>query len=224
MKENNRILYQLSEWFMRLSITNLVWFIVNLPLVYIIFNMVYAETKESLLILSIILILLIPFIFFPATTSLFAMARDWVLRREQDSLIKTFLAYYKANYRQSVLGGVLLTVVWVILFIDFLYLKNMNVAFMFSIIALAVVIYVFTIQFFTMLVHYDAPLMKHIKNALLMTIGSPRLLLIILITNVVILYISLGGWLVLLPFFTGSLIAFISFSAFYRFYLNIVDR
>ncbi|APC49552.1 hypothetical protein BME96_15710 [Virgibacillus halodenitrificans] len=223
MGNEKPIIYQLSEWFMRLSITNIAWFISNLPIAYLLLNFVYAETKESRYILAIGILLLAPFLFFPATSALFAMVRDWILKKEQCSLIKTYFTYFRKNYCFSLLGGLLLTGIWAILVIDFIYVRQINVLLLFCILGLGVVIYIFTINFFIVLVHYDEKLTVLMKKAFVLTLVSPKLFFIHLFASSGILYISIGGWLVLLPFFTAALIAFISYSAFYRIYLNVLD-
>lgn len=223
MDNEKPILYQLSEWFMRLSVTNIAWFILNLPIVYFLLNIVYATSSESRYILAVGIIVMAPFLFFPATTALFAMVRDWILKNEQGSLIKTYFSHFRKNYRFSAIGGILLTGIWVVLAIDFLYVKEINVLLLFGILGLGIVIYIFTLNFFIVLVHYDEKLTILLKKAFVLTLVSPKLFLIQVLASAGILYISIGGWLALLPFFTGSLIAVISYAAFYRMYLNVLD-
>lgn len=224
MKRENNLLFKISEWFMNFSITNICWFIFNLPIVYLVINILFGEESDHVLRYGLLLIVCIPFIFFPATTAMFALTREWILNQEQDSLIKTYFHFYKENYKKSVFGGLFLTGMWVIWVGDFYYVKDMSTILMFAILILGLVLYVFTIHFFSVSVHYHEKTLKLIKNAFLLTLGSPVLFFVILITNGLLLYISFSGFIILVPFFTGSLIAFISFSAFYRLYLNIVEK
>ncbi|MBM7570814.1 YesL family protein [Aquibacillus albus] len=216
--------YKISEWIMRFTVVNLCWVFFNLPIVFFIVNMLLANQLEDLIILSIPIILLAPFLFFPATAAMFASVRDWVLEKESSSLIKSYWKYYKENYKKSLLGGLLLTMIWSILVIDFYYLKDINVILMFAFIVLGIVLFVYTINFFSVIVHYDIKLRAIFKNTFLLTIGSPILFFAVLISAGIILYISVNGPLFLIPFFSGSLIAFICFSAFYRLFLKLTHR
>jgi len=224
MKQENNILLKISEWFMNFSITNICWFIFNLPIVILVINILFAEESDYVVLVALLLIVCTPLLFFPATTAMFALTREWILNQEQDSLIKTYLRFYKENYKKSVCGGFMITGMWVVWIVDFYYVKDMSTILMFAILLLGLVLYVFTIHFFSVSVHYQENLWKLIKKAFLLTLGSPVLFFVILLTNGLLLYISFNGFIILVPFFTGSLIAFISFSAFYRLYLNAVEK
>src|SRR5690625_871796 len=203
MKRENNLLFKLSEWF-------------------IIF--LFIEESDLVLPFSLLLIVSTLFMFFPATTVMFALARELILNQEQDSLIKTYLRFYKENYKKSVFGGFIITGMWVIWIVNFYYVKDVSTILMFAVLILGLVLYVFTIHFFSVSVHYHEKLLILIRNAFLLTVGSPVLFFVILITNGLLFYISLNGFIMFVPFFTGSLIAFISFSAFYRLYLNVMEK
>ncbi|HLS61372.1 MAG TPA: DUF624 domain-containing protein [Virgibacillus sp.] len=224
MKRENNLLFKLSEWFMNFSVTNMCWFIFNLPIVILVINILFTEESDHVLRVSLLLIVSTPFMFFPATTAMFALAREWILNQEQDSLIKTYLRFYKENYKKSVFGGFIITGMWVIWIVNFYYVKDVSTILMFAVLILGLVLYVFTIHFFSVSVHYQEKLLILIRNAFLLTVGSPVLFFVILITNGLLFYISLNGFIMFVPFFTGSLIAFISFSAFYRLYLNVMEK
>ncbi|WP_226037805.1 YesL family protein [Aquibacillus saliphilus] len=215
--------YKVSEWIMRFSVVNLLWILFNLPIVFIVSSMFFAEESGEKIILSIPLLLLAPLLFFPSTSALFASVRDWLLKKEGKSLVKTFWNYYRENYKKSLLGGLFLTSMWVIWVVDYYYLKEISVIFMFTFILLGVVLYVYSINFFSVLVHYDIKLRKVLKNTFLITIGSPTLFFAVFISSGMILYISLKGPLFLIAFFSGSLIVFLSYSAFHRLYLKLTS-
>ena len=46
-------LYTLSEWVMKFSITNLLWILFNLPIVYLLFTILFVEQLEVVFFLLI---------------------------------------------------------------------------------------------------------------------------------------------------------------------------
>jgi uncharacterized membrane protein YesL len=108
--------------------------------------------------------------------------------------------------------------------VDFLFLKDTSMILAFVFIVFGLILYVMTINFFSVNAHYDMKLRVLLKNTFLITVGSPVLLLAVLVSGLVLLYASIKGPLFLLLFFTGSLIAFLAFSAFYRLYLKVTAR
>ncbi|WP_117169947.1 YesL family protein [Paraliobacillus sediminis] len=215
-------LFRMTEWIMRFSVVNLLWLAFNLPIVLLLVSAIYAE-GVSPVFAFIPIIILAPFLFFPATTAMFAMVRDWIMEKEQKFLIFSYWKYYRANYKNSLISGLVLTLVWTVLVVDFYFFQQENVILFFTFILFGIVLYVYTLVFFSVLVHYDIKLRAVFKNSLSLTLGSPILFIAVLVTSLIILYVSINGMLFLLVFFTGSLIAFISFAAFYRLYIKLTN-
>jgi uncharacterized membrane protein YesL len=212
--------YRICEWIMRFTVINLLWIVFNIPIVFILINILVVEQTGVLVFLLVPLIILLPLLFFPATSAMFASARDWVIKDEGTS-IRQYWKYYKENYKKSLLGGVVLTGVWTIWAVDYYYFSKENIIFMGIFLIMGMVLFIFSINFFSVISHYHLKLLPALKNALVITVGSPKLFLTILIGSSIILFFSLHEFRLLLPFFTGSLIAYLSFSAFYRFYLQV---
>jgi uncharacterized membrane protein YesL len=217
-------LYTMSEWVMRFAVINVLWLLFNLPVVFFAGNLLLAEGQAEMIFFAILTAVFAPFVFFPATAAMFASARDWIIDNEGTSLFLSYVNYYKQNYRKSLLGGILFTGLWVILIVDFLFLKETSMILAFVFIVFGLILYVMTINFFSVNAHYDMKLRVLLKNAFFITVGSPVLLLAVLLSGLVLLYASVKGPLFLLLFFTGSLIAFLSFSAFYRLYLKVTAQ
>jgi len=209
---------------MRFAVINVLWLLFNLPVVFFAGNLLLAERQAEMILYATITAVLAPVFFFPATAAMFASARDWIIENEGTSLFLSYVNYYKQNYRKSLLGGFLFTGLWVILIVDFLFLKDTSMILAFVFIVFGLILYVLTINFFSMNAHYDMKLRVLLKNTFLITLGSPVLLLAVLVSGLVLLYASIKGPLFLLLFFTGSLIAFLAFSAFYRLYLKVTAR
>ncbi|MCU9615033.1 DUF624 domain-containing protein [Caldibacillus lycopersici] len=214
----------ISTWIMRFSVINLMWLLFNIPLVIIVVSMWMNKTNDSTIQLIIPAVILAPLLLFPATTAMFASARNWVMQKEEHSLIRFFWKYYRENYKQSVGVGVLLTIVWVIWGVDYYYFSKESVLFMGSFLLMGFLLYVYTINLFSIQAHYNEKLIVLLKKAFLITVGSPLLAVVVLVSNGIIFYMSINGLLFLLPFFTFSLVAYLSFSAFYRRYLKLVSN
>ncbi len=210
---------------MKFSITNLLWILFNLPIVYLLFTILFVEQIETIFFLLIPVILLLPFIFFPATTAMFAMVRDWIMKDEGvNHLIKKYWGYYKENYKRSVGIGLLLTAAWVIWAADVYYFHEKNSAMMILFIIMGILLLVFSINLFSVTVHFHLKFTESLKNALLLTIGSPILFIAVAMSSGLVIYVSFNVFRFIIPFLTGSLIAFLSFSAFYRNYLKIMAK
>ncbi|MEK5069940.1 YesL family protein [Sporosarcina sp. FSL K6-1508] len=180
---------------------------------------------EELPLLLIPLIILIPILFFPATTAMFAMVREWIINDEDNGqLFRSYWGYYKDNYKKSVLSGLILTMAWLILAVDVFYLFDKNNSMMFLFLIMGIILFVFSINLFSITVHYHMRLLTSLKNAFLLTIGSPVLFMAVAISSGLVLYISVNIFRYLLPFLTGSLIAFLTFSAFYRNHLKLIEK
>lgn len=213
-------IYRICEWIMRFSVTNMLWVVFNLPIAFLVLNIYFIGHTEYLMFSIIPLIIMLPFLYFPATAAMFASARDWVMKEENTS-IRQYWSYYLENYKKSMLGGLILTGVWTVWGVDYYYFSQENVVLTFIFLVMGVILFVFTINFFSMLSHYEMKLPKIMKNTLIITLGCPILFLTILISSGILLYMSLNGFEFLFIFFTGSLISYLSFSAFYRFYLKM---
>lgn len=208
---------------MRFSVINLIWLLFNLPIIFIVVSMLFADQLNNLYLLLVPLIIFLPVLLFPATAAMFASVRDWVMGKENRGLIKTYWNYYRDNYKQSLLGGIILTSVWVIWGLDYYYFSQENIILMFTFVILGLILFIYTMNFFSIIAHYNIGIGTMLKNTLLITIGSPLLSLSILISSGIILILSSRLWF-LMPFFTWSILAFISFSAFYRLYIKLITR
>ena len=150
--------------------------------------------------------------------------RDWVLKKEEKGLIKNYWRYYKENYKKSLLSGVIFTIVWLILGVDLYYFSEENTLLLFVFRIFGIILFVYTINFFSVSAHYQMPLRKLFRNTFTFTFGSPVLFIAVLISSVLILYISFSEFTFLIPFFTGSSIAFLSFAAFYQLFLKLTKQ
>ncbi|MFC5529149.1 YesL family protein [Cohnella yongneupensis] len=213
--------YRLSEWVMRLSVTNVLWLVTALPFWYFALvgfqSLQLAETDEAVLssfqTSVILLAVLAPFTLFPATSAMFSVARKWVLGDTDVPLLKTFFRNYKQNYVQSMVGGIFYALLFAIMIIDFrVYLTQIDgfqiVAYLF--IALMALLTISLLHFFSLLSHFHMKTVQLIKNALILTIGRPFRSVVMAMGTAAVLYLSFK-FTFLIPFFFGSIIAVYTF-------------
>jgi len=213
-------LHGLCDWIMRFSIINILWIIFNIPIIFVTILMNFTEPKEGYYALVVLIALLMPLLFFPATTAMFASVRQWVMQGTISPLLKSYWGYYKENYKKSFLGGLILTAAWTVLIADYYYFVNRSTIWLYIVLIIGIYLFVFSMNFFSVASHYNLKLGSLFKNALLVTIGNPLLTAVVFIGSSIILYVSFYILLFLIPLFSGILIAYLSFGLFYRMYLK----
>lgn len=217
-------LYAVSEWIMRFSLVNLQWVVFNLPIALLLISMLYIESSDQLFYLTVPLVVMLPPLFFPATTAMFAKAREWVRKDEEEREPRKYVSYYKENYLTSLLAGFVFVTLWGILLADIYYFSGKNEVLMNLFVVMGILLFIFTLNFFSVSAHYNMKLRGLLRQAFFITVGSPLLFLAVSISSGVVLYISLYIFPIIIPLFSGSLLAFLSFSAFYRLYLKIIAK
>jgi uncharacterized membrane protein YesL len=205
--------YKLSEWIMRLSVTNVLWLLTSFPFWLMVISFLGVSDTEQLKANIIFLAIVAPFTLFPATSAMFSVARKWVLGDTDVPLLKTFFRNYKQNYVQAMIGGIFYALLFAVLIIDFqVYLKQMTgfqlIAYLF--IALMLLLLISLLHFFSLLSHFHMKTIQLLKNALILTIGRPIRSLIMVIGAAAVLFLS-TRFTFLIPFFFGSVIAVYTF-------------
>ncbi|MCU6707608.1 DUF624 domain-containing protein [Paenibacillus sp. J5C_2022] len=223
--------YRISEWIMRFSVINLLWIACSIPFFFFLLTLFVGTgeqlTDEQLLgnmyMTLILMAVVAPFTLFPATAAMFTVARKWVMGEVDVPLFKTFFRGYKENYKQSMLGGILYTLLFTIMVVDFIvYREQLNIL-SYIFIAFLILLGVSMFNFFSMLAHYHMKTFQLLKNALLITIGKPFRSLSTAIMAGVVAYIS-TQFTFLIPFFMGSIIAYLSFWNFNIIYLKLQEQ
>lgn len=223
--------YRISEWIMRLAVINILWLVCSIPFVFMTWMLFLsgsvggteAEMMGQVYMTLIIMAILAPFTLFPATAAMFTVARKWVTGEVDVPLFKTFFRGYKENYLQSMLGGIIYTILLAIMIVDFwVYREQLNVL-SYIFIAFLILLGVSLFNFFSMLVHYHMKTFQLLKNAVLITIGRPFRSLTTAIMAGAVLYIS-TRFTFLIPFFMGSIIAYLSYWNFNLIYQKLQDQ
>ncbi|WP_296978171.1 YesL family protein [Thermobacillus sp. ZCTH02-B1] len=227
--------YKLSEWIMRLSVTNLLWVLMTLPfwfLFYTFFLVPSANVEDTEQLMSqlyfglVVCAALLPFVVFPATAAMFTTVRKWVMGDVDVPLIKTFFRGYRENYKSAMFGGLLYTLMFVIIILDIrFYLRGAPgielISYIFM--GIAALLFVSLFNFFSMIVHYHMKTIDLLKNAVFITIGRPIRSLSSAIAAGGVFWIS-TKFTFLFPFFTFVIIAYLSFLNFYQIYLKLKEQ
>ncbi len=217
--------HKVADWLMMIVITNLLWFLFNMPIAYLGFMLLLVDNLIEVIAFTIYILILAPLLFFPATTAMFAVLRYKIMFSEDDaSIFKLFIKNWKANFVRSMLGGSIFTLLWVILVVDyFFFVNHVNENFMYLFMLIGFFLIVMTLHFFSVTVHVHSKLFQAMKNAMIISLVHPLLTLIIGIVSLIVIYCSFQVTTFLIPFFLGSLIAYIAFYGFYRFFTKIMD-
>ncbi|WP_400246697.1 YesL family protein [Niallia sp. JL1B1071] len=216
-------LYIVCEWIMKFSGANLLWVLFNIPIVILILNLFSASSINQVIISYIGIFILLPFVFFPATVALFAVVRKWIMKDESNKIIQVYVNHYRKNYLRSMSGGGLIILIWfVVAFYGYFLYLNRGIS-LFLLLPICI-LYVFTMNFFSINVHFEVKLLASLKHAIFITIGRPLITLEIACVSGLILYLSINIITFLIPFFIGSIIAFTAFLGFYSHLIKIDSK
>ena len=212
-------LYRITEWITRIAASNLLWLLCSSPFMFFLLMRVMMALKNVNTDSSTLvgMAVLAPFTIFPATTALFTVVRKWVMGEGDLSVPRTYFKGYKENYKQSMIGGVFYTILFVIMAVDMrVYMGKMqNLQLVgLAMLLLLILLSVSMFNFFSMVAHYHMPTRLILKNAILLTIIRPvRILLTAIGAAMVLLLTYKFLWLIALG--TASIIAWIAFANFY---------
>lgn len=206
---------KISELVIRFVGTNLLWFVFNIPIGFLSLSLFAMENANEIFTILITMAFLAPFFFFPASAAMFGVLRKFIMG-EEIPIIRNFFKYYKENYLKSMIGGIFITFLGAILAYYYMMLSNISPLFTVIFVILGVVLFVFMLNYLSVIVHMETKLLAALKSAFLITIGAPLLTIITAVISAVIIYISFNIFTFLIPFLVGSIIAHIAFSGYYK--------
>ncbi|GAE07926.1 hypothetical protein JCM10914_4174 [Paenibacillus sp. JCM 10914] len=173
-----------------------------------------------------ILAILSPFVLFPATAALFTVVRKWVMGNPDVSVFKTFFSGYKENYKQSMIGGFVYTLLFVIMYVDYtVYMTQLDGFQLVGIVMLVllIVLFVSLFNFFSMTVHYEMKTTQLLKNAVLLTLIRPFRVFSTLAGSAIVIYIGMQ-MPVLFVIFLFCIIALLAFFNFYATFTKMQEQ
>ncbi|WP_054940024.1 YesL family protein [Paenibacillus ihuae] len=218
-------LYRLTEWISRIAFSNILWALCSIPFLFMaVMKMIMlgsgAGGPNEQITLNWTLGILAPFTVFPATAALFTVVRKWVMGNTDVSTFRTFFQGYKENYFKSMLGGLIYTVLFVVMYVDVtVYMTQMANFKIVGILMLVLMIILFVsmFNFFSIVVHYQMTFKEVVTNSVLLTIARPIRVFSTLIGAAVLVYIGLR-YPVLYAICIPTLIAMFAFFNFYATY------
>ncbi|MCM3611588.1 DUF624 domain-containing protein [Planococcus sp. MERTA32b] len=217
------VFYAMSEWIMRFSGVNLLWFLLSLPF-FILFVTVEMSSTAGLFFFGSAGWLFAALLFFPATAAVFSITRDWIVEEDYSSIVKKYFAHLKTDYKENAKMGAVFALVWLVWYYGYFYFftQQNSVALIFLVIGIALFIY--TANFLSISAHYRMNAAAKMKNAFFLSAGRPLMGLYIAAVSAVLIWLSTTQLLWLFPLLTCSMTAFLSFSAFYRTTQKITEK
>ncbi|WP_238649359.1 YesL family protein [Paenibacillus piscarius] len=218
-------LYRITEWISRIAFSNILWALCSIPFLFagimkIIMLGSEAGGPDEQIVLNWILGVFAPFTVFPATSALFTVVRKWVMGNTDVSTFRTFFQGYKENYFKSMIGGLIYTLLFVVMYVDVtVYMTQMPNFKIVGILMLVLMIILFVsmFNFFSIVVHYQMTFKEVMTNSILLTIARPIRVFSTLIGAGVLLYIGLR-YPVLYVICIPTLIAMLAFFNFFATY------
>lgn len=216
-------LYTMSEWVMRLSGVNLMWFLLSLPF-FVLFVTVDMSSPAGIVFFGVAAWLFATFLVFPATMAVFSVARDWIVDFDYSSITRKYVSHLKTEYKVNAKTGAAFAAVWLVWYYGYFYFysQKSSLAILFLVMGLA--LFVYTVNFLNIRAHYRMSGKEQLKNAFFISAGRPLLSLFILASSGILLWISLSQLVLLIPLLTCSMIAFLSFSAFHNVTRKISEK
>ncbi|MBS4197651.1 YesL family protein [Lederbergia citri] len=180
----NGRLYSILEVLSFFFLLNILWFLMCLPLITI----------------------------FPATAAMFAVIRHWITKKDTTVFIP-FFRFFKENFKQSFIIGLIFFVFASILYMDFMLVNTFNPKlhiFLIAALFLIGLIVIFTLVYiFPMMVHYRLTLWQVIKNSFFFSIRY-------IVSTIVCIFIllAMASLLILIPAFSLVIFSFTAYLIF----------
>jgi uncharacterized membrane protein YesL len=210
------------EWITNLAALNITWLVFILPIAYLSLLLVLVENTSQVIMLLITIVVLSPFLLFPATTAMFGVVRKWFMK-EEIKIVQSFWKFYKENYKRSLFGGLFLSFLWLVGIVDYLYIKT-NVSFVnYIVLFILAFLFLYTLYFFSDTVHTESKLTQSLKNVLIITVANPIFSFGIVLICIFIVYVSFTYLQFLIILFTGPSIAILGFYGYQKVFTTILN-
>lgn len=216
---------KISEWFMKFLLLNGLWLLFNFPIVYLLLDIMFRDSFDEVMMLLLAMTVFIPFLFFPATSAMFAIVRRWVMKLPVGNLFLRFVRHYKENYVRSMIGSFIFMPFYFMWIWNFL-LANIPYAsllFYFYLVILFMIVSL-TSYYFSDQVHFTIRLRDSLHKIVFMTIFYFPYTLGAACASIIVSGILYAIHPLLLLLFGGSLISYIYFFAYYQIYLRAKQK
>lgn len=182
------ILYELSKLILSFIVGNVLWIMVNLPVLVLTMQLAVTTDLTNLMILLPLITLLIPILFFPGLQALFSSVRA-LIREDRFINPVSFFKYYTSGFKNSFFIGVLFT--GMIMISGYLIYINREGSIIFSTVLFVLVFYISIVAFFSLImeVHYDMTIVWKIRRAFFYILKSPFFSVSMFIIFILVQYI-----------------------------------
>lgn len=218
------MIFNFLEGLTELLVINVLWVAFNIPIVFFLINLLFVRDFNQLFAMGMVISMLMPFFYFPATAAMYAVIRKWIINKRDVPIVRSYWQHYKENFFKSLGGGIILVLIWWIFTIQYYlfttYISN-SLIFVCMFLFLLLYLSVFTMHFFSTLVHFELSVFKSLLNAGFVTLGKPQFTIGTGMLTGLIIYVSTVILPFLIPFFMGSFITLVSFYGFYRVFLKV---
>lgn len=180
-------LYRICEWIMRLAYVNILW---------IFFTVI------GLVIFTVT----------PATVAMFTVVRKWVMGEIDVPVFRLFWNSFRKEFIRANLLGLILGLIGFILYIDFLYIVNIDGVYS-SVLNVGLIVVLFfyivvLLQIFPVFVHYELKTFQYLKYAMFIGLSFP-LRTVMVAMGVVVVYFIITLFPGLHLFFSASTVSYI---------------
>ncbi|WP_175495409.1 DUF624 domain-containing protein [Gracilibacillus orientalis] len=213
--------YVIADWVYKFSFANIIWLVFNIPIIFVLFNLLLADEIAVILVLFAMMLWLSPFVFFPSTIALFSVVNQFI-KNEEVKLLSDFWGYYRGNYKKSMKIGAICTIFWAILIIDFFYVLELgNVVLTYVFIVLGFFALVYNLHIFSAAVNIDSKVRSLLKQVAIIMFGHPILSMSLGLLSLAFFYLITQWLTFLFPLFFGSILVFLSLLVFIKSYTNL---
>lgn len=218
-------LLKTSEWLMRLVWINTIWLLFNIPVVYLLLDIVFRNSAEEAFTLLIFVIVLIPFLSFPATTAMFALMRRWIMGKGTNRLFSHYWKFYKQNYFRSIIASIPFMLLWFLWVMNYRFtIVEVGSLIFYVYLFVAIIFFTLTNYSFADRVHFEIGLFASLQKTVFMTIFYIHYTLGAACATIIVVGLLYVVHPILLVLFVGSTISYIYFFAYYQIYLKAKDK
>ncbi|GAA0365223.1 hypothetical protein GCM10008932_16800 [Alkalibacterium iburiense] len=191
---------------------NLLWFLMTFPIFIVLITFDYVQNLGEVLTNLLLLIPLIAFLLFPASTALLGVIK---LEREAREKVDVFLSYFsqlKKHYWASLKGGLIFSVALTAVFYGLYYFTlQRQLILSFIAFALFLILALLALYFIVLTTIYKASVRAKVTASFKLISGHKKHSIIFISVVTVISLLSATFLRILIPTFYGSLIGFVTY-------------
>ncbi|WP_062322865.1 DUF624 domain-containing protein [Halolactibacillus sp. JCM 19043] len=195
-------LYVVTDWFVNLAFLNFLFFVMTLPFWLQLINTIAAEA------LSVwhvgVLFILGTSLLFPSFQAMFVVLNKLLKSPDSMKLVKTYLMALKEHYMLSLKPSAFFSAMWLLLSLDYYVLNPLHSVIGWVLLFIGIIFFVWTFNFFADIVNQTMPLKKQLVSSLQDTIKRPKVMVLFLLLNTIMMFLVVMSAWFLIPFFVVS--------------------